>query len=946
MSVSKVIKVISKKFFAKAFILTLLSTLIFPMSSARADKAFDVLAACINKETSTQVNIMFLIDSSGSLEFADDNKSPGSDPEGKRAEIIASSILLLERINQEKKLFFALTTFDSTSPGQDKNGKKYEEYPWKQANLENVKDASEWSEKIKNFNNGQKTDWAAGLRNAQKKLSEAPESEGEACQAIIWFTDGGIDVGGGPEDLKKSIRQLCGIAPGEHGVPQTSLITSIRELGIHLIGVFLKPQVINDKNRGRVSLFKPTVLGQGVIEPGDIAEGAFNCGEYPIPDSHGQGELIEVNNTDELAERFLKLTMQIIVGRPVDTTCQSGVTNFNLDPGIKDAVLLLPSLNWKISTPNGGQASRTSLPSGWNETTQLERFSVLNVPIKEDLIGRWSVNTGNAQFCATVFLDAGVQPRVNRDVTLTAGKSNQEISGAIINSDGSRANLGDFSKVELSVDAIDNTAQNRKLTTFPLKVNKSDSSWNGSIEPYSGSTTASLLLRLDLTTKSGVKLPTIKSAVEIPLVLPDQLCKLKETNVKLSDLYTKTPAKGTIEVQGPKQGDCLLSIKSLNIKQDPLGRSFSDFSSSIVNKNTGSKFAIGEEVLIKQGESVSLEISLASDISAKGLSKGLVLLKTRTPDSTQSMDLIADLEFASELTPPPAWLYPILTLIGILIPLGLLQLNNYFFARFRMGDIRIANVPVKAYISNGKVVVSRVDDQKDLFQDRNFDYPSSNTDSEKSMSHEWNSAEVFKLQTKLPKNPFGEVSGVLTFSQDRMGFASEETITDSSSNQVRVPLNPNGYWVVSASKGADSEDAGGFELLALVTVYLNIDPSQAESQFSQLKDQIETSEDSWVQLAKGLGEPAAISSANSGSGYPPSNVVSNKPQSATSQGAGWDKVDSPVTPGTISGGKSDSVDGAPKAKKKLFGKKKLEKSKESSEEPTQAPLVDPDDPWA
>ena len=139
MSMSKVIRFINKKFFAKAFTLSLLSTLMFPMSPARADKAFDALAACINKETSTQVNIMFLIDSSGSLKFADDNKSPGSDPEGKRAEIIASSILLLERINQEKKLFFALTTFDSTSPGQDKNGKKYEEYPWKQANLENVK---------------------------------------------------------------------------------------------------------------------------------------------------------------------------------------------------------------------------------------------------------------------------------------------------------------------------------------------------------------------------------------------------------------------------------------------------------------------------------------------------------------------------------------------------------------------------------------------------------------------------------------------------------------------------------------------------------------------------------------------------------------------------------------------------------------------------------------
>jgi hypothetical protein len=75
-------------------------------------------------------------------------------------------------------------------------------------------------------------------------------------------------------------------------------------------------------------------------------------------------------------------------------------------------------------------------------------------------------------------------------------------------------------------------------------------------------------------------------------------------------------------------------------------------------------------------------------------------------------------------------------------------------------------------------------------------------------------------------------------------------------------------------------------------------------------------------------------------------VVNNKPQSVTAQGAGWGEVDSPITPGIISGGKLDSADVAPKEKKKLFGKKKSEKSKESSEEPTQAPQVDPDDPWA
>lgn len=933
-----------KKFFIKVSSLSLFTIVIFPMMPAHADKAFDALAACINQENSTQINIMFLIDSSGSLKLADDKISPGSDPEGKRAEIIASSIELFERINQEKKLFFALTTFDSASPGQDKNRKKYEEYPWTQANPENVKAASQWSEKIKNFNNGQKTDWVAGLRNAQKKLADAPKSEGGVCQAIIWFTDGGIDVGNGPADLSSSIKELCGIAPGEKGVPQSSLITSIRQSGVHLIGVFLKPQVINDKNRARISLFKPIVLGQGVIEPGEIEQGAFNCGEYPIPDSYGQGELIEVNNTDELAERFLKLTMQIINGRPVETQCQSGVTNFNLDAGIKDAVVLLPSQNWKILTPNGTQVTKNSLPNGWMETTQLDRFSILNIPIKKDLVGKWSVNTGNAQFCATIFLDTGVKLRVDKKVVLTSGKPNQNITGTIVNSDGSKANLADFTNVELSVDALDNTGQNRKLTTFPLEVNKADSSWNGLINPYTGSINASLLLRLDLTTKSGVKLPTIKSAVEVPLVLPDQLCNLTKTNLVLTDLYKKTPAKGSLEIQGPKQGDCLFSIKSFEIKQDSRRRTFKDFTSSVINKSTGSELGIGDEILIKQGESLKLEISLASGIAAEGISKGLVVFKTRTPDSTQSMDLLANLEFTSKEIPPPTWLPAILVLLGILIPLSVLQLNNYFFARFRMKDIRIANIPVKVSIADSKILISRDDNQRDLFEDRNFEYPSSVTDSKRSITQDWNSLEVFTLKTKLPKNPFGEVTGVLDFTEDRIGFANEETLNVLTGMRLKAPLNPNGYWIVSALKGAASEVGGIVGLSALVTVYLNIDPSQAESQFNQLKDQIETSENSWILLAKGLGQFGSGDPNTSDSGYTHAGVLELAPQD--SPPAGWDDVDAPSPMGIDREIKGESASAGPPEKRKLFGKKKSKKVKESSKEPTQAPQVDPDDPWA
>lgn len=936
----------SRKFSAKSILAALIITLMLPIAPAGAAGAFDALAACINKETSTQVNVMFLIDSSGSLKFADDNKSPGSDPEGKRADIIASSILLLERINESKPLYFALTTFDSTSPGQNKEGKKYEEYPWTQANPENVAKASKWSEKIKDFNNGQKTDWGAGIRNAKKKLSEAPDTNGESCQAIIWFTDGGIDVGGGPADLKNSIKELCGVAPGDNGIPQKSLITSIREAGIHLIGVFLKPQAINDKNRGRVSLFEPTVTGQGIIEPGDIGQGKFTCGEFPIPDSHGQGEFIEVKNTDELAERFLKLTMQIIEGKPAIEECQTGVTNFSMDPGIKDAVVLLPSLNWKITVPGGNQISRNSLPVGWNETTQLEKFSVINIPIKKELVGKWTINSGINSSCASVFLNAGIQPRVSKSVSLTAGKANQTLSGFMVNSDGTKANLSEFSSIKLSADVIDNTPQNRERKSFALEVASTDSSWKGLVEPYTGSNTSSLLLKLDLTTKSGVKLPTIKSAVEVPLVLPDQLCKLASNNLKLSDLFTSTPAKGSVIVQGPKQGDCILSLKNFVIKQDPQGRTVEMFNPKIVDKSSGKLIKIGEDLLVKQGDQATIEITLENGITAQGDSKGLLILKTRTVDSTQSMDLVTDIEFSSVLKPPSGPLIAFLTLLGLLIPLSLLQLSNFLFARFRFDGIRVANVPISVTVSDGKVSISRLDDQKDLFEDRNFNYPSSKTDSEKSYSQDWNAVYVFKLNTKLPKNPFGEVSGKLIFNTERLGFASEELESSFDGLTTAAPLNPNGFWVASAVKGSSKTTSETINLVALITAYLNIDPSQAENQFNQIKDQIESSEESWRQLSQLVlsgDSNGQLNEFSSDTNFNPIGVSKN----STSEKGSWDESLSNSSAVTTT---SANFSEAKKEKKRIFGKKdkssKNEEEANESTESTQSQQVDPDDPWA
>jgi hypothetical protein len=248
-------------------------------------------------------------------------------------------------------------------------------------------------------------------------------------------------------------------------------------------------------------------------------------------------------------------------------------------------------------------------------------------------------------------------------------------------------------------------------------------------------------------------------------------------------------------------------------------------------------------------------------------------------------------------------------------------------------------------ISDGKVTVARIDEQRDFFEDRNFDYPAKNTDSEKSITQEWSAQEIFILRTKLPKNPFGEVSGILEFNQERIGFANEDLVSDFDGKTSVAPLNPNGFWVASVTKGSTNDSSNSIEMIALVTAYLNIDPSSAEGQFSQIKDQLETSEDSWRQLAQLVGTGTSIDQF---AGSATTDALSSgQNQSTAAKSLDWDEPNTP----SAQQPKPNSNDSAnvqqPKEKKGLFRKGKEEQPKrDDSTGQTQSSQVDPDDPWA
>jgi hypothetical protein len=97
-------------------------------------------------------------------------------------------------------------------------------------------------------------------------------------------------------------------------------------------------------------------------------------------------------------------------------------------------------------------------------------------------------------------------------------------------------------------------------------------------------------------------------------------------------------------------------------------------------------------------------------------------------------------------------------------------------------------------------------------------------------------------------------------------------------------------------------------------------------------------------MAKNLGQAGSVDANTFDSGTPNAVVTENSPH--VTPRSSWDDFDSPGTTNTVSGSNTESVVSQPSEKKKFFGKKKSEKVKESSKEQTQAPQVDPDDPWA
>jgi hypothetical protein len=816
--------------------------------------AFAELAACARSESTTDVNIFFLIDSSGSLSKTVNGKS-ASDPLDVRADILSQTIEQLSALNNQKRVNFALDTFDITSPG---GGGKYEGYDWTEATSGNVAKASSWvKEKIPTYDEGLATNWLEGLKRATKQLAAAPNSNGEVCQAIIWFTDGGLDVDNVASDMSKessAIRELCGVAPTDGKGSTSGLIESLRADGVNLIGVLLTPEKGKEFGKepgfdGLVSYFGPIVTGEGNVDGRDFkgARGqGFQCGRVPVPASSASGQVLVADDPDALARKFIEMIEQIVVGAPIDVEEDN---SFYVDKGVSDISIVIPAAEWDILRPNNLSKIVSSSRENGFRVSNVGKISVVRFENKDGFEGQWRVNLG-ASGRISVFMQSGLRIKLDPAVKIEVGRGIQTINGTILDAKGKPADLSVYTSVKMRVIALDESGMDRRSEPLDLNVNLQNATWSGPFEPFSGGATSKMRITIFVNTPN-LELPPVPQNFNPPLIVPDEYAKVDSLQVSLSNLVvSKNPAVGEVILFGANKGTSAIKFAKPQIVKDFLERTTTEFDFKLVNRKTGEVIAFDQWVNLEEKERVAVEMQVDSPQRGDGEVSFNLPVQVRSSSGGEVIDSLVKASFlqVTDSKDFPKFV-ALFMFLGIALPLLLMQLVNYFFSRFKLKGARVATVPVVVTVTPTSVTMKPAGARPSLLVIGDFQYIEAKFDSTRKYPVEFQSQVVATLSATLPKNPFGTSTGLVETLPGSKVASSEYPMSSATGTSAGAALNPNRYFFAVAQNLPEDISTGSYEIEATLTIFMStLDEGNADGQIAEMLGTIKDST-MWSSLA-------------------------------------------------------------------------------------------------
>jgi hypothetical protein len=756
-----------------------------PTLTPHGEQSLAQLSECLARDDKNTLNVMYLIDDSQSLKR--------NDPENIRKDALVSS---LEQFTDKSEDLPYLTINRSFATF---GGEFLVRRPWQKFDDSLFQQDKNWIiNTVPTLVDGRATDWEEGLQGALGEFKRVQSKS--SCDLMIWFTDGGINVGDSAEATRQSLGKICGIDPVSLNPTNSALIDEVRRSGIWIQGILLQNESVDltESERSRMSYFAAVVEQKGTTDPYffEPAQTTYECGTNVEPFGHvtTTRDPVDIIWPDQLF-RCLSDGGRVISHSSGSFVVDKGITRFSVT-AFSDSFELKGASGELIAKGMDPANAKSVAVESVNPSGSVIRVEgeVSREPGSVTSPGKWTFKAKQVEKSVVcVYVDIDIQLS---NSTCYAGEE-CTFSG-MFTQKGLKANLSSFKNMKLQAGELLGSRENLPEVTLD------GTAFKGSFTPKSGISETTLGVVLSFVTESGIEFEvSTKKPVTVippgiyPLITPDPVTP-SDFSQKLEGKAGKALAK--LSLEGPSRTEGSICIAALEVRADAKPERIQNFVTWLDGAQVSSEKCFN----LKAGEIRNIELGISNNVPENSTSKGFMVVTysaTGKPDVVSKLDVT--FETAVVYNELFRWLLlALLMLLGVGIPLGVLYLVNAANAKIFMKDLYKAEIPVRLNARGEVVGIQRIEHKGNgvvISQDDFFPFVTGPTREKKV------SLPSAVLEGKAPKNPFGQLNAYLSTSP---GYVVTSSAISSNrgltNNQAPAKLNPSGLMYVTQTLESNS----------------------------------------------------------------------------------------------------------------------------------------------
>lgn len=821
-----------------------------PDLSAWGRDAVEQIATCINSSGQKDVvNVLFLIDESGSLSWNDEDNL--------RVEGLKASLDEFASIAKYRP-YFTINRAFSTFADDFKviNGKG-----WDELTEDSLQGDKNWiDDTVSQLNRGKSTDYAKALSGAYEYMK--PQISPNSCDLLIWFTDGAISIRPTFATTAQGFSDICGVNPlNGRSTGKPAIIDKLRSAGINIQGILLRNEdvIANPEDYGLseedvqsesqgMTYFRPIVEYSGDVDTRYFGgSGSINlkCGSP----SGAKGLITVVGDPIDIIWPPTEFECITSSGRVLEA--KNGIVN--IDPGfsrfkasaLKSGFSLKNGAGQLIADAKGASVSDVEVAEFGFDNAAISVSG--NIAPKTALApGKWKFITKDYErsvFCG--YLDLAVE--IKNDPCYLG--ENCSFNGAITRN-GREVNFADFKSTNLRYGFVDSGSQSIAYNNLALG---GDGKFKGTFNPaghLDSEGFADVIVTLDVVTKSGYEF-TFSAIQHVQPLPPGLYPEVNPNPIKQSDFTLPLDGKrgaatAPVTIKGPSRTSGEVCFSDLEIRTDPNPNRVNGYEASL----NGDNLKDIDCIKVAAGQSLDYILEIKNSDAENGIVSGFIPVIFKSdgqPDITgqipvtfESKIKINDLRF---------WIiFSLCMFLGLALPLAALKVLQVRAARIAVTPLSKATTPVVLSASGGFVTIRRAEktSNSDIFTESDFEGFTHLESKEKQIQIGSES-----LRGDAPLNPFAAPRAILASSPGMIVVSSDIWSTNKHGlqrHEAVASLNPAFAMHLTLSESAlsalkkmnQSGDAPDFPIEGNITGLLNFNSADPLTQVAALNMKLST----------------------------------------------------------------------------------------------------------